>query len=294
MNMKKIYFCLTAILFITAGCSNDELANNGAKYPVAQKNTITTINATTEDANTRTTLVDGHKVVWYEDDMINVLSNESDYDEWTNYGNYFINSGVGTTSATFSGEEISGNTFYAFSPGSIEEWDVAKEQFNLYWNYSAVFGDEPEENSHVIPMAAKSSDNNMQFKQLGGLLHFQIKGSAQLTGVYLRGNNNERFPDYITIDLSSEEPALIFNLEESYQDEIYCEPENYVQMLSKTEPLDVYILLPAGMAFSKGVTLVVKTYDIDNNSWPIFEKSTNQPITISRAKVTHFTAFETE
>ena len=134
----------------------------------------------------------------------------------------------------------------------------------------------------------------MQFKQLGGLLHFQIKGSAQLTGVYLRGNNNERFPDYITIDLSSEEPALIFNLEESYQDEIYCEPENYVQMLSKTEPLDVYILLPAGMAFSKGVTLVVKTYDIDNNSWPIFEKSTNQPITISRAKVTHFTAFETE
>jgi len=207
MNMKKLFYSLAALLFIAAGCTNEDLALDNQVAPVAvkQNKTITSINATIGGADTRVQLVNGDEVVWSEDDRIGLFSVNED-DGWSGIWDYRIASGVGTSSAVFTGDEIEGSTFYAVSPFRILDWRMEEKQLILGWSWQAIWGEEGTDWYHEIPMLAKSNDNNMQFKQLAGILHFAFKGTSKLAKVLLIGNNGEQFYDFVSVDYTADEP----------------------------------------------------------------------------------------
>ena len=302
--MKKLFYSLAALLFIAAGCTNDDLAIDNQVGPVVvkQNKTITSINATIGGADTRVQLVNGDEVVWSEDDRIGLFSVNED-DGWRGIWDYRIASGVGTSSAVFTGDEIEGSTFYAVYPYNISDWRMEEKLLILNWGWQAIWGEEGIDWYHEIPMLAKSDNNNMQFKQLAGILHFAFKGKSKLAKVLLTGNNGEQFYSLVSVDYSTDEPIATPFEESRWTPEIGTWPgyaENEMVQLSEDEPVDVYFALPAGMTFKKGLT--IRAYMIDeetdtegnivNSQLISVLKSTDKTITVERGVVTDFAAFD--
>ena len=255
--MLKKYFGLAAGLLLLAGCSNNDFTDNGATTPEGQMRTISSINATMDNADTRVQLKNGNQLIWNEDDVINVFSDEG------SYHNYTLTSGAGTTSATFAGDEITGNQFYALFCNTIFNLDRENDEVSMYWDSDAIFGKDGEDANRYIPLFAKSANANMQFKHLSGLLHFKITGKGKLAYATLYGNNGEVFYDEYTLKYTSDDIALKPYENATSRDHIGSRPIGDV-VLSDKYNTHIYFMLPAGMTFEKGFKLVIGYVDGDD------------------------------
>lgn len=295
--MKKLYFSLVALLLVAAGCSKDELTtDNGVVAPVAQARTITSVVATMEgDADTRTQLVDGKQVVWQEDEMISVapLGESATVNP---YGNAFVHyqlaEGAGTTKGKFVGDALIGDSFIAFTDYNVANWD-GTDDLSIYWDYpSKVVFDIVEGNfNHNIPMFAKENNGVFEFKQLGGILHFQVTGTERLAYVRLTSNDGMKFPQSVKVEFSGEEPAIVQD-DSGYMfasDQIFVKPQHEVYL--SDEPVNVYFVLPAGMTFENGLTLSIYMKD-ENYNQTIARKTTQEKIVVNRKMVKTFSAFD--
>ena len=284
--MKKLYYSLAVLLFVAAGCSNDDFMGNEGTIPVAQKRTtITTVNATIENADTRSLLVDGHKVVWQDGDAISVFSDE----DWAHQ--YFISSGIGKETATFAGEEVSGTSFYALYPNSDFNLDQNNQEVSFYWSYNVFFGNETGDIHYQIPMFAKEKDGIFKFQQLGGLLHFSVTGKGLFRFAELRGNNGERFNWTHTLNYATEQLSLKPFDDGNSMDLIGGSPTAAEPTyLSDTEPVNVYFPVPAGMEFSKGITLRI-AYEDEAGNFIEVNKTSDKAFTVTRGAVRNFPAF---
>ncbi|MCR5573403.1 MAG: leucine-rich repeat domain-containing protein [Bacteroidaceae bacterium] len=291
--MKKLYYSLTALLFVMAGCSNNDfLDNEGTHAPVAKSRTITSITATMEDdADTRTQLLDGKKVVWTQYDRISVISDEGEM------SNYEISDGIGEATATFTGEPVEGSTFWAISP-SAWDLDFETKTAGIYWEYSnnVVFGNDGNGVTHSIPMFAnEGTDGKFSFKQLGGILHFQITGTGRLVYVWLRSNDGMKFPYHWSINYTADDPLATLTKDDNYSmgsDFIISKPGDEIQ-LSDT-PTDVYFVLPAGMTFAEGFDLSFTIETEENGIYYQDEihKRSDKPVTVNRGLVKHFPKYD--
>ena len=294
--MTKKYLGFVAGLLLLVGCSNNDFTNNGANVPDGQKRTISTINATMDNADTRLFL-DGNQVAWEDDDVIYAFSDEETTD-WHEYSLSYLYPTTGV--ADFSGDELTGSEFYAFYPEpEVVNW--SNHTATIPWDYDVIYDNEGVNTSSQIPLFAKSTNANMQFKQLGGLLHFQIYGEGQLESLSLTGNNEEKFSSAFDLDYGASEIKLVPNTScessATITEDFMKETEGKLPLLSKTEPFDVYIVLPAGMAFEHGFTLSGSAYveDLDRGitrSVP-FEQTTTSSFTVTRAEMANFPAIST-
>lgn len=283
--MRKLLFSLTTLLFLAAGCSNDDFVDNGAVTPVAQKRTITYITASMEGADTRTQLVKGTHVVWDEYDAIWLFADQAGGD----FADYQITSGVGTSTATFEGDALTGTTFYAVYP-SFDGWEWReKSRLVIPWNYyDVVFGE--DDCNHYIPMFAKESNGVLKFQQLGGALHFQVTGTGELLRATLRSNTEDQhFKELFELDFSGATPTL----SEAYGDSEGGYEEMYgdAYMALSDTPLDIYFILPAGMTFKDGFTLTLDVLS-DEDVQKSVVKSTDQEVTITRGQINGYPAFD--
>ena len=278
--MTKKYLGLAAGLLLLAGCSNNDFIDKGTTTPEGQMRTISTINATMDNADTRVQLKDGNQLIWNEDDVINVFSDEG------SYHNYTLTSGAGTTSATFAGDEITGNQFYALFCNTIFNLDRENDEVSMYWDSDAIFGKDGEDANRYIPLFAKSANANMQFKHLSGLLHFKITGKGKLAYATLYGNNGEVFYDEYTLKYTSDDIALKPYENATSRDHIGSRPINDI-LLSDKYITHIYFMLPVGMTFENGFKLVIGYVDGDDVEKEV-TKEYNKSFTVKRGEVSTF------
>ena len=276
MNRHRLGFI--AGLLLLAGCSNNDFTDDGNIIPDGQKKTISSITAVMDEADTRAQLVEGHKVVWQADDVISVFSDDVD----NGYVRaYKISSGVGTSSGTFTGDEITGTQFYALHPNNNFSLDQKKQEISFDWINDIIFGNETVDSSrNYIPMFAKGTGSKLAFKQLGGILHFSVIGEGDLEEVSLKGNNEEKFYDFYTVNYATENIVLKPFDETNYDTSIDYKLPTPIK-LSTTKPLDIYFVVPSGIEFTKGITLTVNG----------IEKKTEQTVTVERGVVANFPTF---
>lgn len=194
-----------------------------------------------EEIQTKTAL-EGNSIIWTAGDQINVITS-SDNEQFS------LVSGAGTQTAGFSGNKVSGNEYYALYP-----YDE-----NAYLQDGRIITTFP---SNQVAKAngigngmnmsiAKSSSSSLQFKNVGGLVKFQIT-TENVAEVVIAGNNNEVLAGTVSIDWNGGIPSFIMGAEQYKQISVKPSTPN-----TAFAPGVYYaIVLPCN--FSNGITVTFK------------------------------------
>ena len=192
-KMKKIYYCLVAMLIATVvavGCTNDntttdELSSNGgAKTDFIEVSASLEIEEPAEGEGSRTTLTDGGnggKIAWSEGDAIGAISADGTITECVIV-------------------KIDGDTGRFVIP-SDTKWAIYP------YNSKLTFNVEAQTMSYTLPdtreisgtqrvfgngenvMCAHLSEDNLSFRNLCGYIEVQLKGAGKVKHVALRNNS---------------------------------------------------------------------------------------------------------
>ncbi len=285
--MLKKYLGLAAGLLLLAGCSNNDFIDNGATTPEGQKRSISTITATMESADTRLFYLGENKLYWDAGDKILVLSDEGDATNPQHFQATSVDYDTGV--ARFEGNPVYGSEFYAFYPlPSSHNWltNVAV----IPWDYTAIYyGTSSYVNTHMF---AKSVNEQMEFMQLGGFVHFRIFGTGQLRELTLRGNNDEKFYSGFNLYYASDhslalEPNPSEGVSSYITDNFVKNSDDDAPVLSESKPFDVFYALPADMTFENGFT-ISGVFLNEDDQLKSFTMKTEKEFIVKRAEVSHF------
>ena len=273
--MRKILYTLLASTLILIGCYDEELEK------MAEGRSFSSFTASIADIGiTRSHLEDGKHVVWDEGDWIGVYSDTEDVKEYC------------YQESVFSGGTISGNTFYAFYPYSEEAIDTDNRNI-IHVNLWGGAGYTEDSYNRALPMVAKSTDNNLKFKQTCGLIRFSLKGTNLVNHVHLEVNNREIITGKGIIDISQDNPILkmVPDEEDTWRSSVDMFPNNI--QLKADEDTDFYFIVPVGV-YKKGLTLSIYGSNPTTNEEFSIEKRTDKEVDVSRAMIKTFTGLDTD
>ncbi|MBQ8008079.1 MAG: hypothetical protein IJ256_00925 [Bacteroidaceae bacterium] len=279
--MKNKYIGIVAGLLLLAGCSNDDFTKE--VQPQQKLTSFTTAKATIgEIATTRAHLVDaasgGKAVVWDNDDYIYLSSDTQQ--ELVQYSM----SGIENNVATFGGDEVSGNKFYAvYTAGwncSLDEQSSNRLNITMNGVSHKDYG-----YPHHAPMVAVSADNNFVFKQVTGMIHVEIGNVAKITKVTFRSNNGEYVAGDGYIDLSESSPVFHFYDDANHQKYTGISV-SFVKNNQEFETKDIYFYVPP-QTFENGFTIDIQGVDSSGNDYKV-SKSTTNKLVVERAQVRNF------
>lgn len=175
------------------------------------------------------------------------------------------------SSGSFTGDAVSGSTFYAYFPSS---------GFRASSTSHYVTFDSPapafDKNKINMPMVAYGSGNNLSFKQTCSVLHFFLKASESYDTITLKGNSGENIAGTGRVSVNSNNP--VFSITGNSAKEIVAQVPSGVNW--KTG-VDVYFVLPP-VHFYSGFTLTVE------NGSRSLSKSTSKEVSNSRQKMTRY------
>lgn len=293
MIMNKKYMCIAAGLLILAGCSNEDAALEQQGVAAEGVKTFTSFTATLGDmADTRAYLADGPEaglksVFWNEWENMIVFSDEDA--EWKEYSTE--GSGAGAT-ASFIGDEVSGNEFYALYP----RWGWEKSGDNpmkLYFDLDNADNPSTEnEFRFQPPMVAKSTDNNLSFMQTTGMIHVTVGGLYKLYEVTMRGNNGEKIGWRGYVDLSEENP--VFRIEEGDPDGQNESKGRWFWLDEEWNgvPIDIYFVIPP-TTFENGFSLNIRGLDEYGRNVE-FTKSSSSQLVVGRGAIKRFSLVDVD
>lgn len=138
-------------------------------------------------------------------------------------------------------------------------------------------------------MVSVSSDNLLQFKNLGGYLVFKLFGDGvSISSITLKGNDGEKLAGtaFITMPLDG---VPVTELANNATTEITLQCSTPVRLGATAEESTPFWFVVPPMMFSRGLTVTVKD---DKNG--VFEKETTKSLEISRSKMTKMAAFEVQ
>lgn len=136
-------------------------------------------------------------------------------------------------------------------------------------------------------MVSVSSDNVLQYKNVGGYLRISMYGDgSSISAIQLRGNNGEKLSGNAVIRMPLNGlPSVEMDKDADSQITIKCETP--VALHSTVDNCsDFWFVLPPTV-FSKGITITVKSKD-----GSLFTKTTTKEITVSRNTLSKMSAFE--
>ena len=201
--MKKILFAMTAIAVIVSSCAKNSEAINS---PVVCSEDFTAIVAD----NTRTTL-DGTSVKWSSTDLLTVFTNTAHNRK---YSIKSINSD--NTSAVFKYESYTGsdntpiNANYAVYPYN-EHATISGDVITTSLAAEQIYNAECVDLSNAV-LAAKSNENNFEFKNAGALVRFKVSKNipetCTLQSIKLTSAAN-RLAGEVTIDTAADFKAVV-------------------------------------------------------------------------------------
>jgi flavodoxin len=281
-TMKHLYYYLTVIAMAAlVGCKESD--KNPETIPM-----MNTITATiTDNPNTKTSIGPSNKILWTASDKVSAFIGS------TANCQYDLSTGAGQNSATFtknSDPEASGTTlpwnvaYYPYNSSvtaSKNSDDKAELQVTIpaSQTYSAgTFG------NGTFPMVAVTSNtgsSDFAFKNLLGVVRFQVTGTATISKVEFQGNNNEVISGSATVVASNvNDPTLTMTGTGTV---LTLDCGSGVTLGSTATTFDIAV---PPMTFSKGFT--VRLYE--NNS-KYMEKSTAKSFTVDRSSLNPISSF---
>lgn len=236
--------------------------------------------------DTKTTTLDGTRVLWCNSDHISIFRGRNVNEE------YKVKDGFsGKTTTTFvkanddefsggSGDPFEANIAY-YPYGNVEyigsngshALSVTIPSAQTYAKGSFGEGSLP-----MVAVTSSKSDNALNFKNVFGFLKLQLKSTDEeikINSITIKGNNNEKLSGTATINCSTDGvPTIEFG--EDAGNSITLECNNTA--INAATATDFWIALPP-VTFSKGIIVEIVT-----SAAPV-EKKTSASLTITRSKV---------
>ena len=258
--MRKLYYYMAAaLLLLAAGCQHEEIAS------FEQDDDVLEVYASIEDiedAQTRTYL-SGSEVYWSSGDQIavfmaNTLRKRFDVtpesidskDATFQYDSQYIITG--------KNDNISHNVAYypfcdvtcAPDGSSYTLSNLALPSTQSYVEGSVGLGAYP-----MVAVTENTNDVNFCFKNLCGVMQFQLKGSGFVKSVSVKGHRGEVLAGSAVVSAGyGEEPSISMSAEGVKEVTLDC-GESGVE-LNETTPVSFFIALPP-VQFEEGFTITV-------------------------------------
>ena len=278
-------FGCAAILAASVSCTKDTTVTPEVKQGAIE------ITASVE--GTRTSL-EGADVRWSADDALGIFS-----------GTKFVNAQFTTTddnaaSATFTGDATDAEgteaakafAYYPYAAGATLEGttvsglEIPAEQTFAEGTFATTLN----------PMAAVGEDHTtLAFRSVGAVLRFKLTGTDTFNKLILTGNNDESIAGAYALDFSGEVPVMTFS-GEGKSITVKCASDVTLKTDVATE---VHFVVPAGIEFSKGISL-----KIVNNVWDyeayervdkeVLTRTFKTPLTTAANKLYNVTEFAVE
>ena len=236
--------------------------------------------------DTKTTTVDGTRVLWCNSDHISIFRGRNVNEE------YKVKDGFsGKTTTTFvkaNDDEFSGGSGDPFE-ANIAYYPYGNVEYigsngshalsaNIPSTQTYAKGSFGEGSLPMVAVTSSKSDNALNFKNVYGFLKLQFKSTDEeikIKSITIKGNNNEKLSGTATINCSAEgTPTIEFG--ENAGNSITLECNNTI--INSTTATEFWIALPP-VTFSKGIIVEIVT------SAATIEKKTSASLTITRSKV---------
>lgn len=284
--MKRFLACFgcAAVLAASVSCTKDTTVTPEVKQGAIE------ITASVE--GTRTSL-EGADVRWSANDALGIFS-----------GTKFVNAQFTTTddnaaSATFTGDATDAEgteaakafAYYPYAAGATLEGttvsglEIPAEQTFAEGTFATTLN----------PMAAVGEDHTtLAFRSVGAVLRFKLTGTDTFNKLILTGNNDESIAGAYALDFSGEVPVMTFS-GEGKSITVTCASDVTLKTDVATE---VHFVVPAGIEFSKGISLkIVHSYydwdagDVDKE---VLTRTFRTPLTTAANKLYNVTEFAVE
>ena len=260
MYMRKLYYCLVAaLLFFSVSCRQEEIVS---VKPSAEAFEIYASIEGIDDEETRTYL-SGNEVYWSSGDKIAVF-----YKNTLRKRFDVTPESIDSKNATFlldegyvqmgSNVKVSHNVaYYPFcdvvcSPdgSSYSLSNLALSATQSYVKGSVGLGAFP-----MVAVTENTDDVNFRFKNLCGVMQFQLRGSGFVKSVSIRGNRGEVLAGSAVVTAGyGKEPSISMSTEGVKEVTLDC-GESGVE-LNETTPVSFFIVLPP-VGFEGGFTITV-------------------------------------
>ena len=281
--MKSLfYLCVScmAILMpfgLTSCAADDELAEH-KEYDGGGIKSFTSFTATLDEvAGTRAYLdaeaTNGiRRVHWNLSDVIYVYS-----DTDPELKKYEMTSLSEDDQAVFTGEEVTGNKFYAVYARN-REITIDDDNYNIL-HFSRA-GMTSTYGFHG-PLVAITTGNTLSFKQVIGIIHVTVGNINTIDRVSFRGNNNERIGGKGYVDMSESHPILRLDEDAS--------TISYSQIFNDSfddKYTDIYICIPTTV-FEDGFSVCITGKDSNDKEFTI-DKTFNSRLEVKVGTISRF------
>ena len=250
--MKKLFFAVIAIMAFFAACQKNEIAEASRDGQV--------LYATIEDwSSTRTVMDEDNNIRWSEGDQIVGFLNST-----LGLKYQVTASSVGQTSASF--DEVSSGglnagtyldhiiAYYPYSSAVKVAKSGADYALEVVLPSEQTYAHESFGNGS-FPMVAVSETNNITFRNVCGGMKLQLKGTAKIASIKVKGKNNEKLSGKasVTAYTDGSKPSIVMADDASTSAVLNC--GSGVQ-LNEDNATDFIISLPPTV-FTKGFTITV-------------------------------------
>ena len=260
--MKKIYRLLIPAAIALASCVQEENA-----IPTDKKDVFY---ASVESINeTRTFTDSGYKIFWSEDDRISVFEGTTSADQYK-----IADNAAGTKSCTFEYVSAAGESspelelghtiaYYPFDYEITCHAGTASGTYNIVSNLpeTQVYA-ESSVGANSLPMAAVTTEKGgreLMFRNICGVLKLQIKGSASVKSVTLKGNDDEKLSGKAVIKAYADGTAPEIKMYDDASNTVTLSCGQGVR-LSESAATDFLIVVPP-VEFKNGFTVTLTSAD---------------------------------
>lgn len=259
--MKKIYFIL-AFCALLIGCNVNE--------PIDIDRDIFNASMESFGNDTRTSLTVGLDVAWSEGDQLTIFRGNHLGDKYQiisqyagkSYGDFELVEENSAGDNFSSGTELPANVaIYPYSEnltiaknveGDNHSYTISGVEFPAQQNY--VKNSFAEESFIMAAVTESLSDHKLKFKNVGGAIKLQLKGTGTIKAISIKGNNNENLAGTANVTMSATTTPT-FEFSSSTKEVTLDCGANGVE-LNSAEMTDFIISLPV-VEFAKGFTVTV-------------------------------------
>lgn len=282
--MKKIYFLL-AFCALLIGCNVNE--------PINIDRDIFSASMESFGNDTRTSLTAGLDVAWSEGDQLTIFRGNHLGDKYQiisqyagkPYGDFELVEENSIGDNFSSGTELPANVaIYPYSEnlaiaknveGDNYSYTISGVEFPAQQNY--VQNSFAEESFIMTAVTESLSDHKLKFKNVGGAIKLQLKGTGTIKAISIKGNNNENLAGTANVTMSATTTPT-FEFSSSTKEVTLDCGANGVE-LNSAEIINFIISLPV-VEFTKGFRVTIT--DINGK---VEELSTSNPNMIQRSSV---------
>ena len=265
--MKKLILLVVMAVMALAGCQKSEVV------VLTESNGAFTASVEEFSAQTKTALTPENYVVWSSGDRLAIFQGSAIADEYQ-----LAEGSAGLSGGSFkwvakdnvvnddfsAGTELPCNVaYYPYSQGMILKGDMQDDGKKIFTIDNVVF---PEVQNYAynsfgngtFPMVAVTAnmvDHNLKFKNIGGALKLQLKGTQLVKSIKIEGNNGEKLSGAATVTAYANNLAPVIKMASDASETVTLDCGDGFP-LNEIDATNFYISLPP-VVFSNGFTVTV-------------------------------------